>query len=144
MTLINIKKRNLISISIILSLVLLFLFFSIRDYLEHNIISEYGAVISESSHDYTNTFGDNKEFEIGININDNPIFKNKDEAFDKLCNIYSDTLNEMSNRYHLRKITKYNWRQYKLYSNELVSVKEYIEDSNVISSFFDIYSNSFE
>lgn len=86
-----------------------------------------------------------EKFEIGANKYGYAVFKNPDIAFDEMQKLFADGINSIQSKYKLKKLTKSNWKLYKVYGMQLNGVTEKeIEQAKMVSKFLDIYENSFE
>lgn len=85
-----------------------------------------------------------KEFEIGANKYGYAVFKNPIKALKKLKTDYRDGLRVIQKEFNLFPINKLNYKSYGIYGWQVTTgSKEEKEQSNFISSFIDIYENSF-
>ncbi len=85
-----------------------------------------------------------KEFEIGANKYGCAVLKNPKEAFKKLKADYKDGLRIIGKEFNLLPINQLNYKSYGTYGWQVTTgSKEEIEQAKFISSFIDIYENSF-
>lgn len=85
-----------------------------------------------------------KEFEIGANKYWDAVLKNPTEAFKKLKTDYKDGLRIIRKEFNLLPINQLNYKSYGTYGWQVTTgSKEEIEQARFISSFIDIYENSF-
>ena len=89
-------------------------------------------------------FSKGKEFEIGANRYGYAVFKNPTEAFKKLKSDYKDGLSLIQKEFNLIPINKLNYKSYKTYGWQVTTgSKEEREQAGFVTSFMDIYENSF-
>lgn len=85
-----------------------------------------------------------KEFEIGANQYGYAVFKTPTEAFKKLKTDYKDGLTIIQKEFNLLPINESNYESYGTYGWQVTTgSKEEKEQAGFISSFIDIYENSF-
>jgi len=86
-----------------------------------------------------------KRFEIGATKDGVAVFKNPEKAYEALIENYSDGLTLIKDEMKLDSISKNNYQEYKTYGWQVTTgSKDEQEQAHFVSSFFDIYENSFE
>lgn len=122
----------------------LFIFFSFGLIFTFVYFSNYsGKVVRE----YTGSasFGDNEAYALGENSKGIPIFKDTDKAFSQALIDYKDGFKAIEEQYHLKPVSKNNWKEYKTYGWQLnTEDPDIIKQGVGISKFFDFYENSFQ
>ena len=105
---------------------------------------EYGKDNLQGSVDYNKYEKISMDFEIGANKYGYAVFKNPNKAFKRLKKNYSKGLKLIQNEYKLFSINNFNFREYKTYGWQLTTgSEEEIAQAIFITSFLDIYENSF-
>lgn len=87
----------------------------------------------------------NKDFDIGYNKNNQLVFKNPKKAFKTLKKDYQKGINVIKQEFNLKPLSNLNYKSYKTYGWQVTTGS--IEEQNeaiFISSFLDIYENSFK
>ena len=86
-----------------------------------------------------------KEFEIGANKYGYAVFKNPEKAFRKLKKDYKKGINLIQKENHLLPLTNFNYEKYGNYGWQVTTgTKIEQEQARFVSSFLDIYENSFK
>lgn len=86
-----------------------------------------------------------EEFEIGANQHGYAVFKNPDSAFKKLKTDFSSGIKLIQKEYSLMPLSKRNFTHYGTYGWQVTAgTQEEREQAMFVSSFMDIYENSFE
>ncbi len=86
----------------------------------------------------------NDAFEIGASENGDAVFKNPDAAFKALKEMYSEGIEVIKNEFKLSKLSPKNYNNYKTYGWQVTTGSaEEKEQARFVSSFLDIYENSF-
>ena len=84
-------------------------------------------------------------FEIGASENGDAVFKNPDEAFETLKEMYSEGIKIIQLEFKLSKFNKKNYQEYKIYGWQVTAGSdEEKEQAQFVSKFLDIYENSFK
>ena len=84
------------------------------------------------------------DFEIGANKYGYAVFKNPDKALKRLKKNYSKGINAIKKEFHLLPLSIFNFREYGTYGWQLtIGSSEEKEEARFVTSFFDIYENSF-
>ncbi len=84
-------------------------------------------------------------FEIGATADGYAVFKDPDAAFDALIEGYADGLELIRDECGLDAVSRSNYKDYKTYGWQVASGTDAArEQARFVSSFFDIYENSFE
>ena len=88
----------------------------------------------------------NEAYDIGANKNGMPIFKDTDKAFDQALIDYADGFTAIQKEFDLKRISKKNWEVYESYGWQLSADnnEDIRNQGKEITSFFDIYENSFK
>ncbi|MGN1413772.1 MAG: hypothetical protein ACI4WY_05965 [Anaerovoracaceae bacterium] len=86
-----------------------------------------------------------KRFAIGADADGKAVFKDPDAAYDALVEKYSDGITAIQKENHLKPFSKKNYEAYKDTGWQLEKgTKKVKEEADFVSSFVDIYENSFE
>lgn len=86
-----------------------------------------------------------KEFEIGANKYGYAVFKNPKKAFDKLKKDYKKGIRLIQKENNLRSLSQFNYKEYGRYGWQVTTgTKEEQEQARFVTSFMDIYENSFK
>ncbi len=86
-----------------------------------------------------------ERFEIGATKDGDAVFKRPEDAYDALVENYSDGLNLIQEEYKLKKVSQNNYQEYKTYGWQVTTgTEEAQEQARFVTSFFDIYENSFD
>ena len=107
-----------------------------------------GGVVGE--YDTSELRGDfiksgNDAYDIGINKDGMPIFKDNDKAFNQALIDYADGFSAIQKEFDLKPIGEKNWEEYKIYGWQLsTDDKDILKQGGEITRFFDIYENSFK
>lgn len=153
----DIKKINRYKIILIL-LIFLILILSIN--ISKNILITHGILIDENlkyTQKYVPNTGNIKgevdveyfenisiDFEIGANKYGMAVFKNPKKAFKRLKKDYSKGIQAIKKEFSLMPLSSFNYKHYKIYGWQVTSEDSEIQkQARFISSFFDIYENSF-
>lgn len=84
------------------------------------------------------------DFEIGANKYGYAVFKNPKKAYKKLKRNYSKGIRAIQKEFGLLPLSNLTFRQYKIYGWQLTDgTNEEKEQARFVSSFFDVYENSF-
>lgn len=87
----------------------------------------------------------NSNFEIGANSYGYAVFKNPDKAFKSLLEYYQDGITLIQKEFELLPLTNFNYKNYKTYGWQVTTgTDEEKEQARFVSSFIDIYENSFK
>ena len=84
-------------------------------------------------------------YEIGADKNGMPVFKDPDAALEQAKEDFAEGFKQLENEFDLKPVSKDNWDGYKIYGWQTTS-----EDADIakqcmeITSFFDIYENSYK
>ena len=90
-------------------------------------------------------FGGGEAYAIGANSKGKAIFKDADKAFDQALQDYSAGFAAVQREYNLEPVSKKDYRKYSTYGWQIYKCSEEEKKQGLlISSFFDIYENSFE
>ena len=136
----------------IMGIVLCFLFiFSLTAFNQRKIIhpyeQEYVAGQGNIKGDVnTEDFYERDErFAIGATKDGYAVFKSPEDAYDALLESYSDGLKLIQAEYNLEKVSPNNYQWYKTYGWQVTTgTEEAQEQAHFVTSFFDIYENSFD
>lgn len=86
-----------------------------------------------------------ERFEIGASKEGTAVFKNPEDAYAALLEKYSDGLKLIQEEYDLEEVSPGSYQEYKTLGCQVTSgTKEVQEQAHFVSSFFDIYENSFD
>ena len=133
-----IKKKN--KKFILLILIFIICTFCIFDYIYFTPCTYHNGDTSK----WSSTFPNHSAYEIGLNSQDQPVFKNPSKALNQAKVDYSDAIKEIQNKFKLLPLTKYTYRQFGIYGWQIASDNEMInEQGRQLSRFIDIYENSF-
>lgn len=142
-------RKNKIIISIIAVILILGGIFSYK-YFNKNYDLQYSQeyiVGNENIKGDVDTkyfFDKGKEFAIGANRYGYAVFKNPDAAFIKLNNDYNRGIELIQKEFNLSQLSQTNYEEYKIYGWQVTTgTEEEKEQAHFITSFFDIYENSF-
>ncbi len=84
-------------------------------------------------------------FEIGATEDGYAVFKDPDKAYAALLENYRDGLSLIQKEYKLFRISKLNYSSYQIYGWQTTTGSEEArQQAQFVSSFFDIYENSFK
>ena len=118
-----------------------------------NYSKEYSTVVGEwepengiTGQEMSKHFGDSDAYEIGANSKGMPVFKNPDKAFRQVKIDYKEGIKAIKKELGvLLGLTKMNFRDYQVYGCQLTNcTEEESSQGRIISSFLDIYENSFD
>ena len=86
-----------------------------------------------------------ENFDIGANKYGYAVFKDPDKAFKTLKKQYQKAIKLIQKEFNLMPLSKFNYKKYKIYGWQVKNgnAKEQ-EQSRFVSSFFDIYENSYK
>lgn len=85
-----------------------------------------------------------EDFDIGANYYGYAVFKKPEKAWNRLVNDYQDGILVIQKEYNLEPLSQDNYQLYGIYGWQVTNVNEEIsKQCHFISSFFDIYENSF-
>ena len=92
-----------------------------------------------------NEFGRiNINFDIGANKYGEAVFKDPNKAFKTLKKEYSSGIKLIQKEFNLLPLTNFNYKSYKIYGWQVTTgTNEEKEQARFVSSFIDIYENSF-
>jgi len=141
-------KRKIIIFVISVILILGGILFYKSCYQDSNLLysQEYitGSVNIKGNVD-TKYFADmGKEYEIGANKYGYAVFKNPDAALARLKNDYKAGIDLIQKEFDLSPLSQTNYEEYKTYGWQVVTgTKEEKQQAKFITSFMDIYENSF-
>lgn len=86
-----------------------------------------------------------KRLSIGATKDGYAVFKDPEDAYDALLENYSDGLKLIQDEYNLEDVSSDNYQEYKTYGWQVTTgTAAAQEQAHFISSFFDIYENSYE
>lgn len=86
-----------------------------------------------------------ERFSIGATKDGYAVFKDPEAAYDALLENYSDGVKLIQEEYSLEDISQYNYQNYKIYGWQVTTgTEDAQEQAHFVSSFFDIYENSFD
>ena len=109
--------------------------------------SDLGVVVEEqNSKNPKWTFGNGeKYYEIGLNNEKKPVFKNPDEAFAHFTVDYADAIEAIRVQFKLSKISKDHWMGYNNLGWQFVTEDDSLRiKANDVTSFLDFYKNGFK
>lgn len=153
----EIKKMNKYKIIMVISIILICIF---GIFLVKNILIDNGILMNEDlkyTQKYVPNSGNIKgdvdveyfenisiDFEIGANKYGIAVFKNPKKALKRLKSDYKLGLKAIQKEFSLMPLSPFNYRHYRQYGWQVTSEDEEIKkQARFISSFFDIYENSF-
>lgn len=130
-------------------LAIIFIFFKINSkspdfpYTQEYIIGNTN-IQGEVNTDYFSN--KNNNFEIAANQNGQAVFKNPSLAFKNFKKDYASELKKVQKTFNLLPLTHSNFDSYKNYAFQITDISSSTEQENLtfISSFLDIYENSFK
>lgn len=141
-------KKRIIIISIFLVLIVSFIFIKTNGSTnEFGYSQEYvvGKGNIKGEVDVNRFESKGKEFEIGANKYGYAVFKNPTKAFEKLKKDYKKGIELIQKEYNLRTLSQSNYEKYKHYGWQVTTgTNEEQEQARFITSFMDIYENSFK
>ncbi len=86
-----------------------------------------------------------ERFAIGATKDGYAVFKSPKDAYDALLENYSDGLKLIQAEYNLGEVSPNNYQGYKTYGWQVTTdAEEAQEQARFVTSFFDIYENSFD
>ncbi len=105
-------------------------------------ISEYGNIKGNVD---VNRFGKiNIDFDIGANKYGSAVFKNPNKAFSRLKKNYSKGIKLIQKEFNLLPLNNFTYKKYKTYGWQVTTgTAEEKDQARFVSSFLDIYENSF-
>jgi uncharacterized protein YxeA len=142
------KKNNLINLIIIIIIIISVILYLTYPKYDHNksYVNDYivGAKGIKGNVDISN-WGNKKSFEIGVNKEGYAVFRNPDKALRQIKIDYSKGIAAIQKEFFLLPISRWNYKKYRNYGWQLKSKYdlETIIQSRNLSSFLDIYDNSF-
>ena len=87
----------------------------------------------------------NSDFEIGANSYGYAVFKNPDKAFKRLLEDYQDGIHLIQKEFSLKELSNANYELYGTYGWQVTTgTEEEQSHAHFVSSFIDIYENSFK
>lgn len=91
-----------------------------------------------------NDFEASKDYKMQINKDGTRVFINPQLAFEEFTKDYASGIEEIKRQFNLAKLTSSNYVDYKTYGWQVVTEDEVIrKQASMVSSFIDIYENSF-
>ena len=152
----NYKNKKYKILMIVISILLIILFaiigrgvlmksgYIIDDNLKYSQIYITGESNIKGNVDI-NMFGKiNIDFDIGANKYGYAVFKNPNKALKTLKKEYSKGIKLIQKEFNLLPLTNFNYRKYKKYGWQVTTgTDEEKEQASFVSSFMDIYENSF-
>ena len=106
-------------------------------YSQEYIVGAEGIVGSVNTEKFL-AWGD--EFEIGANSEGVAVFKHPFLAFQTFKRLFAEEIKAVQEEFELKPLTQFNYRQYLTFGWQCSSDL----DTHAVSSFFDIYENSFD
>ncbi len=93
-----------------------------------------------------NKFGKiNIDFDVGANKYGYAVFKNPNKALKRLKKDYSEGIKLIQKEFNLLPLTNFNYKSYKTYGWQVTTgTEEEKEQARFVTSFMDIYENSFD
>ena len=114
--------------------------FGIFDYIYFSPGIYYEGDVSK----WEDSFPNHSAYELGLNSEGMPVFKDPNKALNQAKVDYSDAIKEIRRKFKLLPLTKYTYKQYGMYGWQVASDNEMInEQGRKLSQFLDIYENSF-
>lgn len=110
-------------------------------------LGEYAEVVSElDSASPQGSFGAGEAcYEMGLNKESMPVFKDPDGAFEQFVTDYATEIEAIRKQFGLRKISKAYWMPYQNYGWQYeTDDAATIERMNQVSEFLAYYANSFQ
>lgn len=105
------------------------------------VVGEYDT--SELRGDFIKSGND--AYDIGVNKDGMPIFKDNDKAFNQALIDYADGFSAIQKEFDLKAIGEKSWEEYATYGWQLsTDDKDILKQGKEITRFFDIYENSFK
>lgn len=133
-------KKIIILITITFSIIFLFLLVFLN-YMYFTPCSYIDGDVSS----WEKYFPSHSAYAMGLNKNNMPVFKNPSKALAKAKTDYSDAIKVLKKEFRLLPLTKYTYKAYKTYGWQIVSDNELVKKQGIsLSSFFDIYENSYD
>lgn len=112
-----------------------------------NVDSKLAAVVLEQDAENPKwSFGNGEVcYEIGINREWSPVFKDPEAAFAQFIVDYEETLDFMRKEFHLHRIDSRHWMAYGVYGIQIVTEDEELRrKGSEVSYFIGILENSFQ
>ena len=102
-------------------------------------------VVKERLFDSHLDFGVSDAYNVGLNADNEIIFKDKNAALKQIYTDYKDGFEYLRKQSLILKLSKFNWRRYQLLAIECNPSDDYYSGLiNSIDRFFDVYENSFK
>lgn len=149
----NKKSKLLILIICILSAILIFIIgryifvkcgFIIDDNLKYSQVYIVGESNNKGNVDINKYGRINIDFDIGANRYGETVFKNPQKAFKTLKKEYSKGIQLIQKEFNLLPLTNFTYKSYKTYGWQVTTgTDEEKEQARFVTSFLDIYENSF-
>lgn len=149
----NKKSKLLILIICILSAILIFIIgryilvkcgFIIDDNLKYSQVYIVGESNNKGNVDINKYGRINIDFDIGANRYGEAVFKNPQKAFKTLKKEYSKGIQLIQKEFNLLPLTNFTYKSYKTYGWQVTTgTDEEKEQARFVTSFLDIYENSF-
>lgn len=149
----NKKNKILILIICILSIVLVFITgnyilikcgFIVDDNLKYSQIYIIGENNNKGNVDINKYGRLNIDFDIGANRYGEPVFKNPQKAIKTLKKEYSKGIKLIQKEFNLLPLTNFTYKMYRTYGWQVTTgTEEEKEQARFVTSFLDIYENSF-
>lgn len=149
----NRKTKLLILIISILSAILIFIIgryilvksgFVIDDNLKYSQVYIIGESNNKGNVDINKYGRINIDFDIGANKYGEAVFKNPQKAFRTLKKEYSSGIKLIQKEFNLLPLTNFTYKSYKTYGWQVTTgTEEEKEQARFVTSFLDIYENSF-
>ncbi|RHP33357.1 hypothetical protein [Lachnotalea sp. AF33-28] len=138
----KIKRTVLFSIVLVLAIICSVV------YLEYSRMYTTGSndiVVKERLFDSHLDFGVSDAYNVGLNADNEIIFKDKNAALKQIYTDYKDGFEYLRKQSLILKLSKFNWRRYQLLAIECNPSDDYYSGLiNSIDRFFDVYENSFK
>jgi hypothetical protein len=144
-------KRNIILVTFLICFSIgLSIFLSVLLYNKIKPNPKYAKVVAEYNKNgetgdvFGEYYGQSKYYEVGINCVDKPVFKNPRKALKQFKKDYKTSIKTIKDEFNLG-ILIFDWRKYGTYGWQVTTDdKELKKKCLKVTSFFDIYENSFQ
>jgi hypothetical protein len=144
-------KRNIIFVTFLICFFIgLSIFLSVLLYNKTKPNPKYAKVVAEynkngkTGNEFGKSYGQSKHYEVGINCVNKTVFKNPRKALRQFKKDYKMSIKAIKDEFNLG-ILIFDWRKYGTYGWQVTTDnKELKKECLEVTSFFDIYENSFQ
>lgn len=139
-------KKHLIGIVALGGVLTFTAYYALGSHIKHPYTQEYvvgvGNIQGDVDIEYFKSL--DKRFEIGADKTGKAVFKDPKAAYAALIENYSEGIALIQEEFHLGRLSQRNYGEYGTYGWQVTGGSELARNqANFVSSFFDIYENSF-